>query len=132
MGRATVWPATLAFAVDLSVTLFDQHGPGLNSIYERLRDAEDASDTEQKAYLDGLCGRVRPHLDGHFESAFARDTIQRLWELRLAAAFLDLGYSLDCGGEGRLDLATRLPTGDRLWVEAVAPTLGVANSPARP
>jgi hypothetical protein len=114
------------------MTLFDQYGPGLNSIYERLRDAENASDAEQKAYLDGLWTRVRPHLDDHFKSAFAHDTIQRFWELRLAAAFRCLGYPLDCGGEGRPDFATRLPTGERLWVEAVAPTLGAANNPDRP
>jgi hypothetical protein len=60
------------------------------------------------------------------------NTAQRFWELRLAVAFLDLGYALDAGGEGRPDLATRLSTGERLWIEAVAPTLGAPNNPDRP
>jgi hypothetical protein len=114
------------------MTLFDQEGADLDGIYLRLRDADDAGDAEQKAYLDGLWARVRPHLDGNFKSAFACNTIQRFWELRLAASFLDLGYVLEGGGEGRPDLATRLPTGERLWVEAVAPTLGAPNNPDRP
>jgi hypothetical protein len=114
------------------MTLFDQDGAGLDPVYLRLRDTDDASDAEQKAYLDNLWTRARPHLDGNFKSAFARNTAQRFWELRLAVAFLDLGYALDAGGEGRPDLATRLSTGERLWVEAVAPTLGAPNNPDRP
>jgi hypothetical protein len=114
------------------MTLFDQDGAGMDPIYLRLRDADDASDAEQKAYLDGLWTRARLHLDWNFKSAFARDAAQRCWEIRLAVAFLDLGYALDAGGEGRPDLATRLSTGERLWVEAVAPTLGAPNNPDRP
>jgi hypothetical protein len=97
------------------MTLFDQGGAGLDPIYVRLRDTDDPADAEQKAYLDGLWARVRPHLDENFKSAFARHANQRFWELRLAAAFLDLGYGLDAGGEGRPDLATRLQAGERLW-----------------
>jgi hypothetical protein len=114
------------------MTLFDQDGVSLDAIYLRLRDTDDASDAEQKAYLDGLWTRARPDLDGNFKSAFARNAAQRFWELRLAVAFLDLGYALDAGGEGRPDLATRLSTGERLWIEAVAPTLGAHNNPDRP
>jgi hypothetical protein len=36
------------------MTLFGHYGAGLNPNYERLRDSEDASDAEQKAYRDGL------------------------------------------------------------------------------
>jgi hypothetical protein len=56
------------------MTIFDQDGPRLDAIYLRLRDTDDASDAEQKAYLDGLWRRARPHLDGNFKSAFARNT----------------------------------------------------------
>lgn len=95
------------------MTLFDQDGGDLDPTYLRLRDTDDASDAEQKAYLDGLWTRARPHLDGNFKSVFARNTAQRFWELRLAVAFLDLGYALDAGGEGRPDLATRDPAQGR-------------------
>src|ERR1700722_16652357 len=114
------------------MTLFDQDGAGLDPIYLRLRDTNGRSDAEQKAYLDGLWTRARPHLDVNFKSAFACNTAQRFWELRLAIAFLDLGYALDVGGEGRPALATRLSSGDRLWIEAVAPTIGALNNPDRP
>src|SRR6185437_7340378 len=114
------------------MTLFDQDGAGLDAIYLRLRDTDDASDAQQKTYIDGLWTRARPHLDRNFKSAFARNTAQRFWELRLAVTFLDLGYVLDAAAEGRPDLATWLPTGERLWIEAVAPTLGATNNPDRP
>jgi hypothetical protein len=107
------------------MTLFDQNGAGLDAIHLRLRNT--------KAYLDGLWTRARLHLDGNFKSAFARYTAQRFWELRLAIAFLDVGYALDAGAEGRPDLATCwLPTGERLRIEAVAPTLGAPDNPDRP
>src|SRR5260370_19482156 len=105
------------------MTLFDQDGVSLDAIYLRLRDTDDASDAAQKAYLDGLWTRARPHLDGNFKSAFARNTAQRFCELRLAAAFLDLGYALAPGAAGRPDLATRLSTDQRPWVDALSPTL---------
>jgi hypothetical protein len=60
------------------MTLFDQDGAGLDAIYLRLRDTDDASDAEQKAYLDGLWTRARTHLDRNFKSAFARNTIAAL------------------------------------------------------
>jgi hypothetical protein len=34
-------------------------------------------------------------------------------------------------GEGKADLETRRCTGERLWVEAVAPTPGATNNPDR-
>ncbi len=114
------------------MTLFDEQGAGLHPIYERLRDADDASDAEQKLYLDGLWRRTQRHLDSHFKSAFARQIHQRFWELRLAAALLDLGYSLEPGADGRPDFVTRLPGGERLWIEAVAPSLGSVDNPDRP
>ena len=40
------------------MTLFDQDGAGLDAIYFRPRDTDDASDAEQKAYLDGLWARA--------------------------------------------------------------------------
>jgi hypothetical protein len=42
------------------MTLFDQNGADLDAIYLRLRDTDDGSDAEQKAYLDGLWTRARP------------------------------------------------------------------------
>lgn len=114
------------------MTLFDQQGAGLHPVYERLRDADDGSDAEQRMYLDGLWRRARGHLDSHFKSAFAHQIHQRFWELRLAAALLDLGYSLEPGAGGRPDFATRLPGGERLWIEAVSPSLGLAANPDRP
>ena len=114
------------------MTLFDERGAGLHPVYERLRDADDASDGEQKMYLDGLWQRTRRHLDSHFKSAFAHQIHQRFWELRLAAALLDLGYSLEPGGDGRPDFATELPGGERLWIEAVAPSLGSVANPDHP
>lgn len=114
------------------MTLFDQQGPGLHRIYERLRDADDSSNVDQRMYLDGLWARVRRHLDSHFRSAFAHQIHQRFWELRLAAALLDLGYTLETGGEGRPDFLIRLPGGERLWIEAVAPSRGSAANLDRP
>jgi hypothetical protein len=73
--------------------------------------------------------RAVPHPDGNFKSAFARNAAQRFWELRLAVTFLDLGYVLDAAAEGRPDLATWLPTGERLWAEAVAPTRIARKAP---
>lgn len=35
------------------MTLFGHYGDGLNPNYERLRDSEDASNAEQKAYATG-------------------------------------------------------------------------------
>jgi hypothetical protein len=40
------------------MTLFDQSGSGLNSVYERLRDAEDARDAEPS--LSPFFRRCRP------------------------------------------------------------------------
>lgn len=114
------------------VTLFDQAGQNSSSIYRRLRDTDDAGDMEQRSYIDQLWTRTKPYLDSNFSSAFARDPQQRYWELRLAAALLDTGYILELNGEGRPDIATRLPSGERLWIEAVAPTLGAPNNPDRP
>lgn len=114
------------------MTLFDQQGAALHPAYERLRDADDGSDVEQRMYLDGLWDRVRGHLDIHFKSAFAHQIDQRFWELRLAAALLDLGYTLEPGADGRPDFGTRLPGGERLWIEAVAPSLGLATNRDRP
>jgi hypothetical protein len=71
------------------MTLFDQDGAGLDAIYLRLRDTDDPTDAEQKAYLDGLWMRARPHLDGNFKSAFARNTAQRFWDFRLAAGRME-------------------------------------------
>ncbi|KAF0105080.1 MAG: hypothetical protein FD144_989 [Rhodospirillaceae bacterium] len=114
------------------MTLFDEWGAGLHPVYERLRDADDAGDVEQKMYLDGLWRRAQGHLDSHFKSAFAHQIHQRFWELRLTAALLDLGYSLEPGADGRPDFATKLPGGERLWIEAVSPSLGSAANPDRP
>lgn len=114
------------------MTLFDQDGAGLHPVYQRLRDAVDGTDVEQRMYLDGLWRRAKGHLDSHFKSAFAHQVHQRFWELRLAAALLDLGYSLEPGAEGTPDFATSLASGERLWIEAIAPSLGSATNPDRP
>ena len=114
------------------MTLFDRREENLSSTYERLRDTDDAGEIEHRAYIDSLWRRASRYLDSNFCSAFARDPQQRYWELRLAAALLDLGFVLEQSGEGKPDIATRLPSGERLWVEAVAPTRGAEGNPDRP
>lgn len=114
------------------MTLFAQQGPGLDPVYARLRDAEDEADLERRAYLDLLWERARRYLDANFALEFARRPEERFWELRLAAALLDLGFELEPAREHRPDFATRLPDGRRLWIEATAASLGDPNNLDRP
>jgi hypothetical protein len=115
-----------------SQTLFDQQRTGLHASYTKLRDGDEPYFSEQRDYLDGLWHRTRLHLDTDFKSRFALETDQRFWELRLAGTLLDLGYELDKAKKGRPDFGTHLPTGQRLWIEATAPTRGDTQNADRP
>lgn len=114
------------------MTLFDQAGAGLTGIFETIRDDEGDLAVEHRAMLDDQWRAAWPYLDQNFKSAFARQTAQRFWELRLVNAMLALGFELEPAAENRPDIATRLPDGRRLWIEATAPTLGAPDNPDRP
>jgi len=114
------------------MTLFDQGGCGLSGVFETIRDAEGQLAVEHRAMLDNHWREARPYLDRNFKLAFARETAQRFWELRLIYAMLALGFELEPAADNRPDIATRLPDGRRLWIEATAPTLGAADNPDRP
>jgi hypothetical protein len=114
------------------MTLFDQFGAGLTPTYERVRDDESELGLEHRQMLDDQWRAAAPYLDQNFKSAFARHTAQRFWELRLTNALLAFGFELEPAAENRPDIATRLPDGRRLWIEATAPTLGAENNPDRP
>lgn len=114
------------------MTLFDQFGAGLTAAYERVRDDEGELGTEHRQMLDDQWRAAAPYLDQNFKSAFAHQTAQRFWELRLTNALLARGFELEPAAENRPDIATRLPDGRRLWIEATAPTLGAESNPDRP
>jgi hypothetical protein len=114
------------------VTLFDQYGRGLTESFERIRDSEGELAAEHRAMLDDQWYAARDFLDRNFKTAFARETAQRFWELRLVNAMLAQGFELEPAAENRPDIATRLRDGRRLWIEATAPTLGAANNPDQP
>lgn len=115
-------------------TPFDVPGDALNRDYMQLRDVTTADDPTlpgHRDYLDGLWRRAERYLDSNFRSAFPRQTDQRFFEMRLVCALLDLAFELEPAAEGRPDVATRLVTGERLWIEAVAPGLGAAENSDR-
>lgn len=115
-------------------TLFDVPGDTLNRDYMRLRDVTEALDPTlpgHRDYLTGLWRRAERYLDNNFRSAFVHETDQRFFEMRLVCAMLDLGFELEPAAEGRPDVATRLRSGQRLWIEAVAPGRGSADNPDR-
>jgi hypothetical protein len=114
------------------MTLFDQHGQGLAEYYRRLRDDDTGLAGEHRDMLDAQWHAAAPFLDSNFKSAFAHQTAQRFWELRLINALLFCGFELEPTAKNRPDIATRLPDGRRLWVEATAPTLGAEDNPDRP
>src|SRR3954470_5625272 len=114
------------------MTLFDQFGQGLAEQYRRLRDEEGELAEEHRAMLDAQWRAAEPFLDANFKSAFARQPGQRFWELRLTNALLSKGFELEPAAPNRPDIATRLPDGRRLWIEATATTLGATNNPDRP
>ena len=114
------------------MTLFDQHAAGLSATYEKVRDDQSALAVEHRAMLDDQWRAAAPYLDQNFKSAFAHQTAQRFWELRLVNALLVLGFELEPAADNRPDIATRLPDGRRLWIEATAPTLGAQGNPDLP
>jgi hypothetical protein len=101
-------------------------------VYEAIRDDDGVLAQEHRALLDAQWRVARPYLDSNFRSAFSRQTAQRFWELRLINALLVEGFVLEPAAENRPDVATRLPDGRRLWIEATAPTLGSEDNSDRP
>lgn len=73
--------------------------------------------------------RFERHADPNFLSAIRHDFYSRFWEMYLSCALEEVGLSVSSKAEGPDILLTQ--NGQRIWVEAVAPTAGGVGHPDR-
>lgn len=90
--------------------------------YCALRDAKHCAGW--KAHCEALWQRFKPYADDHFLEEIRRQFHPRFWEMYLAVAFLERGFTLhrhkDGGAEFGIDISGR-----RYWFDAIAPTQGI-------
>jgi len=102
-------------------TKFFQPGDAPDPAYRNLRDLGERCD--YRAFCEALWPRFEPYADPHFLKEVRRQFHPRFWEMYLAVAFLERGYTLhkhrDGGPEFGIDL-----DGTRFWFDAIAPTAG--------
>lgn len=80
----------------------------------------------RKEILEEFWKQYEPFADRNFPSAFAQDPHSRFWEMCLACGLLNLNFQLlpTClRGKAGPDLCLH-NNGNRIWIEAVAPTGG--------
>ena|ERR1019366_2004210 len=65
-----------------------------------------------------------PDGPGQFACQFRQDFHGRSWELFLLTVIIDAGLTVEPTGEAGPDICVRLPSGRRLWIEAVVPRPG--------
>lgn len=101
----------------------------LHETYINMRDRVAPMCAEPRRYCEALWSIYEPLADDHFIEQFARHPEQRFWEMYLACTFADLGFAIQSSNEGP-DLLVQ-HRDKRIWIEAIAPTPGVDQSPDR-
>lgn len=111
--------------------LWGVEGANLDQGYLNLRAADYACEVEMRAAIDALWTLYEPYADPDFAQGFARDPDARFWEMRLGVWLLEAGKTLlptveRLAAGGQPDLCV-LDDGGRVWIEAIAPTVGGAG-----
>ena len=104
--------------------LFDKIGPGDDAVYIFNRNSKYLGELRDE--VERMWSIYRPFCpDEHFETEFRKDFFARLWEMHLACALVENGFSLikppGCGP----DVLVKEP---RVWIEAVTATSGKGNN----
>lgn len=90
--------------------------------YDDLRSRADNSQARET--ITSMWVRYQPFADSNFRTEFVNDFHSRFWEMYLACALLDVGFSLvprkELGDKGP-DICIESGAMSRIWVEAVAP-----------
>lgn len=78
-----------------------------------------------RAKVEKLWAEFEPYADPHFRSQARIQFIPRFWEMYLNSALTRQGFEREARPTGRgPDFLFRAPGGERVWIEAVAPTPG--------
>lgn len=96
--------------------------------YRSIRDGTEPFLVEGRAFTEALWQQYIPFADPHFRVDAQAHFIERFWEMYLAVALLDRGIELSPGAGKGPEFSFRY-SGDRIWVEAVAP--GPGDGPDR-
>jgi len=103
-------------------------GDNLDVGYLNLRASQSPVERDMVQTLEAMWAQYEPYADPDFVEAFARDPDSRFWELAIGYALLDAGKTLLATVDrprngGHPDLCV-LEQGRRIWIEAIAPTIG--------
>ena len=90
--------------------------------YVVLRDRVHAVD--QRAKVEKMWSVFEPYADSSFRSAAMQQFHQRYWEMYVAVALLHRGHAITKHGNDGPEFSFQV-NGQRIWLEAVAPTRGV-------
>src|SRR3954469_17862188 len=102
------------------MSLFDRPR-GEDITYTNVRD--DARGREMRTFAEELWARYAHLADPHFLDEFPNRFHQRFWEMYLAVALMDLGYSVTKESGKGLEYFVEVE-GRKVWFEAIAPTAG--------
>jgi hypothetical protein len=85
---------------------------------------EHGNKTGVRQRIEDLWARYHPYCpDSHFLTDARKHFVQRTWEMYFACALLDAGFELERPPPKGPDILTTVD-GSKLWIEAVAPTVG--------
>lgn len=109
--------------------IFGEEGEGLDVGYNNIKSAKHPVEANIKQFVEALWAKYEPYADSNFVQEFAKNPEPRYWEMYLACALMDMGYTIvskDAGPDIGIQLADK-----KVWIEAIAPTPGAASSPDR-
>lgn len=112
--------------------IFDIEGEGLDVGYVNIKAGLTESERGMRDLIEALWADYEPYADQDFREGFARDVDARFWELYLGCILLQSGHRLLPRSErsvdgGQPDICV-LEEGQRIWIEATAPTRGQVNA----
>ncbi len=87
----------------------------------------DLSSIDIKRWLETLWQQYEPYADAWFLDEFKKQLFQRLWELYLAATFINRGYKLGKHRDAGADIEVIRDDGSSVWIEAIAVNKGEGN-----
>lgn len=111
--------------------IFSVHGSDLELGYINIRDAVVGPEAEMRSVIENMWQAYEPYSDPDYCSGFAQDLEGRFWEMLLGYTLLEAGHLLLPTSErnpdgGQPDLCV-IDEGQRIWIEAIAPTRGDAG-----
>ena len=112
----------------LGMSSFFQAGHATDPAYRNVRDSPNLTDA--KAFVESLWPRYEHLADSNCRSDARNHFLQRFWEMYLACALTQRGFTLHKVGNAGPEFYF-LDGDRRVWVEAVAPTQGDGPDRAR-